>query len=408
MNTENILKSIDEISQDQEELYKHLHSHPELPMAEVETSRIIKEKLESFGYEVQEIGGGVVGVLKNGEGKTVLYRADMDALPVKEDTGLDYASEVVAENADGEKVPVMHACGHDFHVTAGVGAAWAMANNKDDWSGTYIALFQPGEELGIGSQSMVDDGLVDKIPKPDIAFSSHVLGYPKAGMVGVCSGPFLSTAASIDIKVYGKGSHGSMPHMSVDTVVLAANIVNRLQTIVAREIDPFEFAVLTVGALNAGDTANIIPQEATIKINIRAYKDEVREHLIEAIKRTTRAECEASRAPREPEFRIYNEYPPTSNDPESADRIREAFRKHLGADRVEEDYGPMTASEDFSNIPNAFGIPYVYWGFGGFVNEEDVLPNHNPGFAPDLHPTLETGTEAAIVAAMTYLGKDNN
>lgn len=226
-------------------------------------------------------------------------------------------------------------------------------------------------------------------------------------MVGVCSGAFLSTAASIDIKVYGKGSHGSMPHLSVDTVVLAANIVTRLQTIVSREINPMEMAVLTVGALNAGDTSNVIPQEAVIKINIRAYSDEVRKHLIEGIKRVTKAECMASNSPKEPEFRIYNEYPLTINDREAALKLIEAFKKYLGENRVAENYQPMSASEDLSNIPNALGVPYVYWGFGGYLDKDRILPNHNPGFAPDLHPTLETGTEAAIVAAMSYLAKDN-
>lgn len=407
MSIEKVLKSIEKIAKEQEDFYKYLHSHPKLSMEESNTANMVCEKLVSFGYDVQRIGGGIVGVLKNGEGKTVLYRADMDALPIKEMSNLPYASSVTQKNLKREMVPVMHACGHDFHVTAGIGAAWAMANNKDEWSGTYIALFQPGEELGCGSQSMVEDGLVEKIPHPDIAFAQHVLVAPKSGMVGVCPGPFLSTAASIDIKVYGKGSHGSMPHLSVDTVVLAANIVTRLQTIVAREINPMDMAVLTVGALNAGDTSNIIPQEAVIKINIRAYTDEVREHLIEAIKRTVKAECTASRSPKDPEFKIYNEYPPTINDKEAAFKLQEAFKKYLGEDRVEKDYHPMSASEDFSNIPNAFGIPYVFWGFGAYNKKEDILPNHNPAFAPDLHPTMETGTEAAIVAAMSYLEKND-
>lgn len=407
MNTEKVLNSIKKIASKQEDFYKYLHSHPELSMQESETANAVEKRLKEYGYEVQRIGGGVVGVIKNGEGKVVLHRSDMDALPIKELSTLPYASSVTQENLNGDIVPVMHACGHDFHVTAGLGAAWAMANNKDEWTGTYIALFQPGEELGCGSQSMVDDGLAEKIPHPDIAFAQHVLVSPKSGMVGVCPGAFLSTAASIDIKVYGKGSHGSMPHLSVDTVVLAANIVTRLQTIVSREINPMEMAVLTVGALNAGDTSNIIPQDAVIKINIRAYSNEVREHLIEGIKRVVKAECMASNSPKEPEFRIYNEYPPTTNDKEETLKLQEAFKKYLGEDRVEEYYQPMSASEDFSNIPNALGVPYVFWGFGAYNNKEDILPNHNPSFAPDLHPTIETGTEAAIIAAMSYLAKDN-
>lgn len=407
MNTEKVLKSIKEIYFKQEAFYKHLHSHPELSMQEVETANAIEQKLIEFGYDVKRVGGGVVGIMTNGEGQVVLHRSDMDALPIKEITELPYQSTVTKQNLNGEVVPVMHACGHDFHVTAGLGAAWAMANNKDEWSGTYIALFQPGEELGSGAQSMVDDGLKDKIPQPNIAFAQHVLGTPKSGMVGVCPGPFLSTAASVDIKVYGSGTHGSMPHLGIDTVVLAANIVTRLQTIVSREINPMDMAVLTVGALNAGDTSNVIPQEAVIKINVRAYSNDVKDQLLEGIKRMVKAECMASNSKLEPEFRIYNEFPPTINDQEAALKLKEAFKKYLGCDRVEDNYQAMSASEDFSNIPNALGVPYVYWGFGGFINKDSILPNHNPAFAPDLHPTLETGTEAAIIAAMSYLGKDH-
>lgn len=406
MQIEKIFNSIKEISKQQEELYKHLHSHPELPMQENDTANLVKEKLISFGYDVIEIGGGVVGVLKNGDGKTVLFRADMDALPVKEMTGLPYASKEVAKNENGEIVPVMHACGHDFHVTAGVGAAQIMAEHKDLWTGTYIALFQPAEEVGSGAKGMIDAGLKDKIPHPDVAFGQHVLTTPVSGQVGVCKGQFLSTAASIDIKVYGKGSHGSMPHMGIDTVVLASSIVMRLQGIVAREINPFDFAVVTVGALNAGTVSNIIPEEAVIRINIRAFSDKIREHLISSIKRITIAECEASNSPKAPEFKIYNLYPATINDEQIAKNLIEIFKKYLGEENVVDDYKPMTASEDFSNIPTALGTPYVYWGLGGFKAESKIVPNHNPAFAPDMHPTLETGVKAAVVATLSYLGKN--
>lgn len=403
MDIKTIISSIDEIAEKQEELYKHLHSHPELSFEETETAKLMAEKLTKFGYEVQHIGGGVAGILRNGEGPVVLFRADMDAVPIKETTGLPYASNVEVM-INGIKAPVMHACGHDMHMATGIGAAWAMANNKDGWSGTYIALFQPAEETGSGSQAMLDDGLIDKIPKPDIALSQHVLATPKAGSVGICAGPFLSTAASMRITVYGKGAHGSMPHMSVDTLVLASSIVMRLQGVVAREIDPFEFAVLTVGSLQAGIAANSIPEEATLLLNLRAYKDEVREKLIEAIKRIVKGECEASGSPKEPEFEIFNIFPPTINDADETAKVEKAFRDFFGDEKVIT-YKPMTASEDFSNIPNAFGIPYVYWGFGAFEEGQPVLPNHNPGFAPSLKPALEIGTQAAILAVMAYLGK---
>ena len=285
----------------QEETYLWLHQNPELSMAETETCDFIDKQLKDFGYVTQRIGGGVVGVLKNGEGKTTLFRADIDALPVKEDTGFSYASTVTRRDAQGNEVPVMHACGHDFHVTAGLGAARILSENRQAWSGTYIALFQPGEETAEGAKSMVADGLVDKIPHPDVALAQHVLAGPMAsGSVGTHSGAILSTGASLKIIVHGKGSHGSMPHMGVDPVVLASAIVMRLQTIVSREINPFKMAVVTVGSLQAGSKSNIIPDRATLLLNIRAYDIEVREHLLEAIKRMVNAECKAAGAPRLP------------------------------------------------------------------------------------------------------------
>ncbi len=404
MDIKTILASTADFERKQEEIYKFIHSHPELPFQEKETIKLISKELKSFGYEVLHIGGGVVGILKNGEGKVALFRADMDAIPVKEDTGLPYASKVCAINENGISVPVMHGCGHDMHVAVGIGAARAMSENKDSWSGTYIALFQPAEEIAAGSRAMVEDGLTEKIPKPDIALAQHLLSTPKAGSVGICSGPFLSTAASMKITIYGKGAHASMPNMSVDTVVLTAAIIMRLQGVVAREIDPFDFAVLTVGSVQSGIAANSIPEEATLLLNLRAYKDEVREKLISSIKRIVEAECAASGSPKEPQFEILNLFPPTTNDPKETEKVEKAFRDVFGDDRVIT-YSPMTASEDFSNIPNAFGIPYVYWGFGAFEEGAEVLPNHNPGFAPTVRPALETGTHAAIIALMAYLGK---
>ena len=252
-------------------MYVHLHQNPELPLQEVETAGEITGRLESFGYDVHHIGGGVVGILANGEGYTVLVRADIDGLPVTEATGLPYASTKTAVEATGATVGVMHACGHDVHITAGLGAAQLLAQARDAWSGTYIALFQPAEETAAGARAMVADGLVDRVPRPDVAFAQHVLAAPASGEVATAAGPVLSAGDSIRITVFGKGSHGAMPHLGVDPVVLAASIVMRLQVIVAREVSPSEFGVVTVGSLQAGSKSNIIPDRAVLLVNVRTY-----------------------------------------------------------------------------------------------------------------------------------------
>ncbi len=305
MSIAHILDRAAEATQWQEALYKDLHQHPELSMEEERTRGIIADKLREFPrVEVLEFGGGVVGILRNGEGSTVLERADFDGLPIAEDTGLDYS-------ATGE---AMHACGHDTHVTALLGATEALAKATDAWSGTFIALFQPGEETAEGAQSMVDAGLTDKVPTPDVAFGQHIFidKNAPAGSVLIAPGPVLSTATSLTVTVYGHGSHGSMPHLSVDPVVLASSIVLRLQTVVSREVDPHQFAVLTVGALQAGSKANIIPDSATLRINIRAYDEDVRAQIVEAIHRIVNAECQAAMSPREPEIVQSDNFPPPS------------------------------------------------------------------------------------------------
>lgn len=246
-----VLSGLDGAQPWQEEVYKDLHAHPELSMQEERTASLVADRLTTWGYDVQRIGGDVVGVLANGDGPTVLFRADMDALPVQEVTGLDYASSVTTTGDDGAAVPVMHACGHDMHVAAALGAASLLADGTDHWSGTYVALFQPGEEIGSGARSMVDAGLVDAIPTPDVCLGQHVLGDPPAGRVGTHAGPMLSCAASVRVTLHGAGSHGSMPHLSVDPVVLAASVVLRLQTVVSRENAPGDFGVVTVGCVQA-------------------------------------------------------------------------------------------------------------------------------------------------------------
>lgn len=404
--TRRVLQGLDQINGWQEELYIHLHQHPELSMQETGTTAEITRRLTSFGYHVQQIGGGVVGVLTNGAGPTVLFRADIDALPVQEATGLPYASTRTQVDRDGVTQPVMHACGHDFHITAGVGAAALLAANQDAWSGTYVALFQPAEETAEGARSMVADGLVEKVGPIDVALGQHVLAVPWAGEVGTTAGPVLSTGTSIRVKVTGKGSHGSMPHLGVDPVLMASAIVTRLQGIVAREISPSQFGVVTVGSLQSGTKANIIPDDATMLLNIRAYDQAVRDKLLASIERIVRAECAASGAPADPTFELFDQYPLTSNDPEVTAKVTDAFVDYFGADRVKK-LEPNTASEDFSIIPDAFGVPYSYWGFGGFLPGTPTRPNHNPGFGPAIQPTLRTGTEAAVAAVLAYLGTND-
>ncbi|WP_353067478.1 M20/M25/M40 family metallo-hydrolase [Arcanobacterium hippocoleae] len=242
------------------------------------------------------------------------------------------------------------------------------------------------------------------MPTPDYCFSQHVLTTPESGKVGTTDGPFLSTAASLRVKVFGKGTHGSMPHLGIDAVTLAAAIVTRLQTIVAREVSPFDFGVVSVGKISAGAAANVIPGEAELLLNVRAYSAEVREQLISAIKRIVTAECAASGSPQEPEIDVYDEFPLTYNDPELNQKLTAHLRAVMGEENVVA-LKAQTASEDFSTIPDAFGCPYIYWGFGGFTAEQEKFPNHNPGFGPALQPSLATGTKAATAAAMLFLGK---
>ena len=399
-----VCSNYDSVKDWQEPLYKDLHQHPELSMQEKRTLSIIKGKLADLGFDQVDVGGGVVGVLENGAGPTVMLRADFDGLPVKEDTGLDYASTDTAVDSEGNEVAVMQACGHDSHVASLLGMGALLAQATDQWSGTLQLIFQPGEEIAAGAQSMVDDGLVDKVATPDVVLGQHVFAsqFP-AGTVALAAGPFMSTAVSLDVKVFGQGSHGSMPHLSVDPVVLASSIVMRLQTVISRELNPSDFGVLTVGAINAGSKANIIPFEATLKINVRAYSEQIRDKITAAIERIVTAECQAAGSPQPAEFNYHDAYPLTSNDEETTASLQKSFISYFGADRVLT-AEPITASEDFSTIARAFEVPYCFWVFSGREEGKDV-PNHSPHFAPLIQPTLRTGTEALTVAALTFLGK---
>ena len=408
-----ILAGYDGLQAAQEAFYRDLHQHPELSHQEQRTAQRVAGQLQQYGCTVQSgIGGtGVVGMLSNGGGPAVLLRADMDALPVKEDTGADYASTATAQDADGNEVPVAHACGHDIHVSCLLGMTKLMADHPGQWNGTLLALFQPAEETGDGAQGMIDDGLLTRIPAPDVALAQHVLR-GVAGTAGTHSGPFLSAADSIKITVYGRGGHGSMPQNTVDPVVLAAMIVVRLQTVVSREIAPGQTAVLTVGSSQAGTTSNVIPDHAVLQLNLRSYSQQTRQRMLAAIQRIVRAECQAAGSPKDPDFETLDSYPLTDNDAGTTRRVAAAFSAHFGDRALRWDQ--QTASEDFSNIPRAAGIPYTYWAIGGTDPQtyrtaeknghlDDLPANHSPKFLPVLQPTLRTGTEALTAAALAWL-----
>jgi hippurate hydrolase len=398
----------------QEDLYRDLHRHPELSHQEQRTAGLVAERLRGAGFEVHErVGGtGVVGVLRNGDGATVLLRADMDALPVAEATGLPYASEVRSVDRDGNEVPVMHACGHDVHVTCLAGAAQLLADGRQHWQGTVIALFQPAEEVGDGARGMVDAGLADLVPAPQVALAQHVMP-ARAGLVATHAGAVLSAADSMRITVHGRGAHGSMPQAAVDPVVLAAMIVVRLQTVVSREVPPGETAVLTVGSIQAGTKSNVIPEHATLQLNIRTFSDATRRTILDAVERIVRAECQASGCPKEPEFELFDRFPLTDNDRATTDRVAAAFGEFFGERAVPA--GRQSASEDFGDLPTALGVPSTYWFVGGTDADvydaaeragriaQDVPVNHSSRFAPVVQPTLDTGTEALVVAALAWL-----
>ncbi len=400
----------------QEDVYRDLHGHPELSHQEHRTAAIVAARLRECGAVVHErVGGtGVVGVVRNGNGPTVLLRADMDALPVREMTGLAYASNVTAPDGDGVEVPVMHACGHDVHVTCLLGAVCLLAASPAHWSGTVVAVFQPAEEVGDGAAVMLADGLADLVGDPDVALCQHVLPLP-AGVVATRVGPTLSSADSMRIILYGRGAHGSMPHASVDPVVLAAMVVVRLQTVISRETQPGEPAVLTVGSIQAGTKSNVIPDHAVIALNVRTYHEHTRASILEAVKRIVTAECEASGSPRAPEFELFDHFPLTDNDRRATERVAAAFRSEFGEDAQE--LPLQTASEDFSDIPNALKVPYTYWGIGGIDADsyeqaraagtiaKSIPVNHSATFAPVLQPTLDTGTRALVAAAFAWLGE---
>ncbi|MCK1480571.1 amidohydrolase [Bradyrhizobium sp. 197] len=408
------LQNLDGLLPDLEVLYKDVHSHPELSMLETRTAGLAADRLRAAGYEVTTGVGktGVVGILRNGDGPTVMLRADMDALPIQEATGLPYQSTATAANREGETVPVSHMCGHDMHVTWLAGAARLLAEARSTWHGTLMAVFQPGEETAEGAQAMIDDGLFKRFSKPDVILGQHVMVGP-SGTVAGRHGAITSAADSLQIRLFGRGAHGSMPQASIDPVIMAASTVMRLQTIVSREVAAAEAAVVTIGALQAGTKENVIPDEAIIKLNVRTFDAGVRTRVLAAIERIVNAEAEASGAPRKPEITTLDHYPLNVNDREASKRVVDAFRRHFGSERVRET-GPAPASEDFGSFGTEWHSPSVFWFVGGTdpevyakaraANRLNELPvNHSPKFAPVLHPTLRTGVETLVVATRAWL-----
>jgi hippurate hydrolase len=342
-----------------------------------------------------------------------MLRADMDALPMEENTGLPYASTVRAKDEDGIDVGVAHSCGHDFHTTWLMGAAHVLAHHKDAWSGTVVVVFQPGEEEARGAAAMVNDWDDKRFPRPDIILGQHVMVGP-SGTVMYRPGVILSAGDSLKIRLFGRGSHGSQPQTAIDPVIMAASTTMRLQTIVSREISPLDNAVLTIGALQAGTKENIIPDEATIKLNVRTFDDDVREYMLSSIRRICCAECDASNAERPPEFTTISSYPLTENDEAATQRVAVAFAAHFGEKAYETK--PASASEDFSIFGRTWNVPYVFWFVGG--TDPDVFArakkekqinkipsNHSPKFAPVIDPTLETGLQALLTAASAWLSE---
>ena len=397
------------------ETYADLHQHPELSFEEHRTAAVAAERLATLGYVVHSgVGGtGVAGVFSNGDGPCVLLRADMDALPVTEETGLPYASTVRATTADGVESGVMHACGHDVHVTALLGAADLLARGRSAWSGTLVVVFQPAEELGRGARAMVDDGLYGLVPRPDIVLGQHVAPV-SAGMLGVHAGPAFAGTDVVNVRLVGRGGHGSRPEATVDPVVMAASTVMRLQTIVSREVAAGDAAVVTVGTLHAGTKENIIPDDASLGVNVRYFDEAVRTRVLGAIHRIVEGEAAAAGAPEPPSVTTRDSFPPVVNDPAETERTRDVLAAHFGADRVI-DPGPVSGSEDVGVLATAADVPIVYWLLGGWdpaafqaaflagTTDRDIPSNHSPRFAPVPHPTLETGVEALVVAALDRL-----
>ncbi|WP_051218462.1 amidohydrolase [Nocardioides insulae] len=396
-----------------QEVYRDLHRHPEVAFAETRTAAVVAQTLRALtGWQVTEgIGGtGVAGVLENGEGPTILLRADMDALPVAEATGLSYASV---------EQGVMHACGHDVHTASLLGACAQLSANPQAWSGTVVAVFQPAEEVGSGARAMLDDGLLDLIPPPEVCLGQHVAPFP-GGVVATRPGVLMAASDSLRLTLNGAGGHASSPERAVSPVVLAAAVIMRLQTYSAQQAPLSLAPVLTPGAVNAGQAANVIPDQAEVLMSLRTFTPESRAKTLAAVERIVRAEAEASEAPEPPTVEAFNPFPVTVNDEAAAERVMESLR---GSGRTVFTLpAPMAGSEDFGEFGTRIGCPSVFWHFGGVPAQrfgtdgltalaqggglpEGVYANHSPFFAPDPEVAVPAGIRQLLGVADSWIAR---
>src|ERR1700722_14316885 len=404
---------IDAVYPQVEALYLDLHRNPELSYHEEKTAAKIADHLRKLGYEVTtSFGGtGVVGVLKNGSGPVVMLRTELDALPVPEKTGLEYASHVTTHDDRGVEVPVMHACGHDLHMAVGIGTAALLAQNKDRWHGNFIYVGQPAEERIGGARAMIKEGLFTRFPKPDFVFAVHDSNVLPAGKVGYTPGFSASNADSVIVTVYGVGGHGSAPQETIDPIVMGARMIVSWQTIVSREIDPQDPAVITVGTIHGGTKNNIIPDEVMMGLTVRSYKDDVRKHLLASIERIANAEAEAAGAPKKPLVEHVEGVGAVYNDPSNTARIADRLKQVMGDSNVVLGR-PMMASDEFAEYRFA-GIPSVMLELGAVTPEKyaaakksgEALPGpHSPYFAPDREPSLKAGMEVEMASILELMG----
>ena len=400
---------IDAVYPDLEALYIDLHQHPELAFQETQTAAKLAARAKALGYEVTTGVGrtGIVAVMKNGPGPTVMLRTELDALPVEEKTGLPFASKVILKSEAGETTPVMHACGHDIHMAAWAGTARLMAEHKDRWSGTLVLIGQPAEETGAGARAMLQDGLFTRFPRPDFALSLHDDDTMPAGVIGYHAGPFRSMSDNVTIVVYGRGGHAAMPMNTVDPIVLAARIILALQTIVSRENNPTDPVVITVGTIHGGTKANIIPDEVRMQLSVRTYTPEVRQKTMDAIRRIARGEAMAAGAPREPEVTAGGSTSTGAvvyNDPALTARLAAALKAGLGEKWVME-MPPKMTSEDFAEFWTLGKVPSALLHIGA-VNADKFeqirktgIPGpapHSPEWAPDREPTIKNAVRAEV------------
>ncbi|MFB9545838.1 amidohydrolase [Micromonospora sagamiensis] len=385
-------------------VYHHLHAHPELSGQEHRTAEFVEARLADLGIETFRCGGtGVVGILRNGEGPVVAYRADLDGLPIQEESGVAYASTDTGRLPDGSVSGVMHACGHDLHVTVALATAGVLVGNRAAWAGTVVWIFQPAEETAAGAAAMVDDGLWEKAPRPEAVLAQHVTSLP-SDQVRIGVGNVMNLGDSWRVRLRGRGAHGARPHESIDPIVLGAHLVTRLQTVVSRQVEPGSPVVLTVGTFHAGTKENVIPDEATLSLNIRTPDAQTRETVLSAVRRMIVAEAVASGAP-EPTIEEISRFPRCFNAPEQAGEVAAVLDAVFGPDNVARDLR-ATGSEDVGWLADAIGVPLVFWMFGAYRpgrGPDDMPSNHTPRFAPEPEYAIPAGVRAALAALGTRL-----